>query len=254
MQLTNINGETRHMKTTIISAALTGAITALVTLPAAHATQPASRGLGAATIASAVSGKFSTGSNGTSASYAQNSESATASVTASRSHAPDYRAVNAGISGATRTDSHGIAFNVSTGAGTGSATSSGFADTSVKGATAIAGVTGAANGGAGTRTTNLIQAGSNQGSYVEGSTLSGFDAQLNYSRSVTVTPPHNGMAGGTRSATTSLHSQTTGYASGANATGALESLNAAGIANIGASGYFFGKTHLSAQSGAVTAP
>ena len=40
---------------------------------------------------------------------------------------------------------------------------------------------------------------------------------------------------------------------GANGSGALENLNAAGIANIGSSGYFFGKTNLSGSTGQVSA-
>jgi hypothetical protein len=52
----------------------------------------------------------------------------------------------------------------------------------------------------------------------------------------------------------SVSDEKTGYASGANASGALDGMNAAGIANIGSSGGFFAKANLGAGTGRITAP
>jgi hypothetical protein len=206
----------------------------------ACATQPSAGGSGTVAIGNTVKGNFSAGSNGSATSYAQNAEAATAGITALANNTPHYTQVNAGITGATTTDSSGKAYNVSTGSGSGSAMSSGYADTSVQGALGIHTVTSGFNGGnAGTQTNNQIVAGTNQGSYVSGQTLSGFDVQLNYAKS----------GGGVSIADTK-----SGYASGANSSGALAGMNAAGIASLGASGQFFTTVKLSAGTGNVTAP
>jgi hypothetical protein len=242
----NLNGK-RYMKAKKLVAALAFAITTSSIHSTALATEPSASGIGAASVQSTVMGNFSVGTNGTATSYARNSQAATASVFASAGHTPRFNNVDAGINGATTTSSFGMAYNVSTGSGLGSALSSGAADTSVAGVASIHGVATGFNGGyAGTQTGNIIFAGTSSGSYVAGQTLSGFDTQLFYSRSATAAAAPAGTAGGTRSSTVGLSTQTTGYASGANATGALEGMNAAGISNIGSSGMFFAKAGLSA--------
>jgi hypothetical protein len=242
------------MKAKKLVAALAIAITTSSIQSRALATEPSASGIGVASVQSTVMGNFSVGTNGTATSYAQNTEAATASVSASASHTPRFNNVDAGINGATTTNSFGMAYNVSTGSGFGSALSSGAADTSVAGVASIYGVATGFNGGyAGSQTGNIIFAGTNSGSYVVGQGLSGFDTQLSYSKSGTAAAAPAGASGGTRSSTVGVSSQTTGYASGANATGALEAMNAAGISNIGASGMFFAKGGLSAAVGA-TAP
>ena len=60
--------------------------------------------------------------------------------------------------------------------------------------------------------------------------------------------------GGTQSKAVEVWGANSGYASGANTSGALENMNAAGIANIGASGSYFGKTNVSGSTGYVSAP
>lgn len=240
------------MKTFVV--ALSVAMTALSIHGTASATHPAAGGTGAVSVGSTVAGNFGVGSNGTSTSFAHNRESATASVTASTSRTPNYSTVKAGISGATTTASQGTAYNVSTGAGWGSALSAGSARTAVQGAASIGGVSTGFNGGAaGTNTSNIIYAGTNQGSYVAGQTMSGFDAQLHYTRSSSTTHAPHGTIGGARTSSVGVTATTTGYASGANASGALAGMNAAGIANIGATGYFFASAGLSGTTSA-TAP
>lgn len=207
---------------------------------------PSASGYGSINIHSGVNGNFSLGANGTATSYAQNSEAATAKVGATTSFTPNYSTVAAGVSGATTSDSAGQAYNISTGSGMGTAASFGSSATLVGGTTSIQGVTGGFNGGgSGTQTSNVIQAGTNQGSYVMGQTLSGFDAGVNYARTATTTFPVAGV-GGSRSSTVSLSAFNSGYASGANSMGALTGMNAAGIANIGSSGQFFGNGNMSA--------
>jgi hypothetical protein len=218
-----------------LAAAMAIAVTTTSVQFTAFAHDPVASGTGAVSVRSTVAGGIAVGTNGASTSFAQNSEAASASVSATATHNPRFTNVNAGISGATSTSSFGTAVNVTTGYGFGSAFSTGSADTSVAGSTAIHGVTGGFNGGyAGTHTDNVVIAGPNSGSYVAGQTVSGFDTQLSYSRS----------------AGASLSAQSTGYASGANASGALEGMNAAGISNIGSSGSFFATGGLSATTGA----
>lgn len=238
--------------------ALNIVIAALFASSAAMATTPVAGGIGTVSAGTAVAGAFNVGSNGTSTSYAHNRETAMATVTATKgfttSPAP-YCDTNvsakAGILGATKTTSDGVAYNTSTGSGTGHAVSSGHADTAVRGNVGIHGVTSGFNGGgAGTHTDNLIKAGANQGSYVSGETVSGFEAQVNYTRGFSATP----APAPSRTGTVEVAGYNSGYASGANASGALENMNAAGMANIGASGYFFGKTNLSGSTGTITAP
>jgi hypothetical protein len=201
-------------------------------------------------VGNKLKGNFALGSNGTATSYAQNTESASATVTASTAYKPNHSYVAAGVSGATTTDSTGKAYNVSTGSGTGAAMSQGSADAYVHGGLAIHGVTTGQNGGnSGTNTTNLIKAGTNQGSYVVGQTLSGFDVQVVYSKNATHAHAPAGTYGVTNSSTVTVSDSKTGYASGANVTGALAGMNAAGLANIGASGHFFAKAGLEATTG-----
>ena len=215
---------------------------------------PSASGYGSINIHSGVNGNFSLGANGTATSYAQNSEAATARVGATTSFTPNYSTVAAGVSGATTSDSAGQAYNISTGSGMGTAASFGSAATLVGGTTSIHDVTTGFNGGgSGTQTSNVIHAGTNQGSYVIGQTVSGFDAGVSYARPATITSPVAGI-GSNRSATVSISAYNTGYASGANAMGALEGMNAAGLANIASSGQFFGRGALSANTGLVTAP
>ncbi|MDB5761759.1 MAG: hypothetical protein JWQ21_754 [Herminiimonas sp.] len=243
------------MKITKFAAASAIATTALLLQSAVFATQPSASGGGAILARSTVSGNFAAGANGMSASYAKNSEAATAKLTATANYTPHYRTVNAGIAGATTTDSSGTAYNVSTGSGTGSAMSAGSANTRVQGVAAIRGVSKGFNGGySSTQTDNAIEAGANQGSYVAGQTRSGFDTQLHYAKSSMAAPGPAGSAGGTRSSTAGISAQATGYANGTNVTKTLDGMNAAGIAGIGASGKFFAKADLSASAGPIAAP
>ena len=237
------------------SAALLVPLSVFATGPGAHgAAVPVAIGFGSINIHSGVNGNFSLGSNGTAMSYAHNSEAATAKVGATASFTPSSRTSAAGVSGETTSNSAGQAYNISTGSGTGMAASYGSAATLVGGMTAIHGVTTGFNGGmSGTQTSNVIHAGTNQGSYVMGQTVSGFDAGVNYARPATTHYPVAGI-GSNRSATVSISAYNSGYASGANAMGALEGMNAAGIANIGSSGKFFGKGNMSATVGPVIAP
>jgi hypothetical protein len=215
---------------------------------------PGAISYGSINIQSGVNGNFSLGSNGTAMSYAHNSEAATAKVGATASFTPSSSTAAAGVSGETTSNSAGQAYNTSTGSGAGMAASYGSAATLVGGMTSIHGVTTGFNGGgSGTQTSNVIHAGTNQGSYVVGQTVSGFDAGVSYARPATITSPVAGI-GSNRSATVSISAYNTGYASGANAMGALEGMNAAGLANIASSGQFFGRGALSATTGVVTAP
>jgi hypothetical protein len=235
--------------------AIKAAIAALLASSAALATGPSAGGAGTVSAGTAVAGTFAVGNNGTSTSYAQNKESARATITAKDSFTPGYGNVKAAVQGATRTDSAGVAYNMSTGSGSGYALSAGHADTATNGTIGIHGVSSGFNGGgSGTHSGNLIMAGPNQGSYVAGETVSGFDAQISYSKGHSSAPAPAGSIGGSRSATVEVTGSNSGYASGANASGALDNMNAAGIANIGSSGYFFGKTSLSGSTGFVTAP
>lgn len=235
--------------------AINAAIAALFTSSAALATSPHAGGIGVVSAGTSVAGTFAVGNNGTSTSYAHNMESAKASITASRSAALCYPSAKAAVQGATRTESSGVAYNTSTGSGSGYALSSGYADTATQGTVGIHGVTSGFNGGkSGTHTDNLIKAGTNQGSYIAGETVSGFDVQVDYSRGFGSTPAPAGSYGGGRSGTVEVTGSSSGYASGANESGALENMNAAGFANIGSSGYFFGKTNLSGSTGYKAAP
>jgi hypothetical protein len=233
-------GRVPVMKTKKFVAASAVAMAALSIQSAASATGPGASGSGAVAVGSTVGGSFSL---------------ATAKMTATRNYTPHYSTVNAGISGATTTDSSGKAYNISIGSGSGWAKSSGSANTAVQGAAAIHGVTNGFTGGSsGTQTNDAIKAGTNQGSYVAGQTKSGFDTQVHYSRTVAATPAPAGSSGGDRSATVSVSNETTGYASGVNASGALQGMNAAGLASIGASGHFFAKAGAKGSIGQISAP
>lgn len=235
--------------------AMNAAIAALLSPSAALATNPGAGGIGTVSAGTAVTGSFNVGNHGTSTSYAQNKESAMASITANKSYTTSYApncernvSANASILGSTKTQSAGTAYNISTGSGSGNALSAGNAGTATGGSIGIHGVTSGFNGGkSGTRTDNVIKAGNNQGSYISGETVSGFDAKVSYNKGYEST-------GASRTGTVAATGSNSGYASGANASGALENMNAAGLANIGASGYFFGKTNLSGSTGHVTAP
>ena len=235
----------KHSKFALTMAA---ALAALGFQHTASATEPFAGGSGNVSIGNNIKGNFSVGSNGSATSYAHNSELASAKITATASHTPNFSSVNAGISGATTTESFGKAYNVSTGSGTGSASSAGSASADVNGKLGIHGVTTGFNGGgSGTTTSNAIHAGTNQGSYVAGQTVSGFDVEVNYSK-------QNSYVNGGYSKTVTVSDSKTGYASGNNSYGALEGMNAAGVANIGADGWFFAKTRLQGQTGTVSAP
>ena len=220
---------------------------------AASATGPAAGGSGAVAVQSRISGGFTLGTAGTSVSYAQNSQAASARIGAGTATAPCYPTVTAGVTGATTSTSYGQAYNVSSGSGSGAAVSQGATVTRVQGLESIRGVTTGFNGGAsGTQSHDVIQAGTNQGSYVSGQTASGFDSQVHYERAAGSTLAPAGMYGG--GAQIGLSTMNTGYANGANSGGALEGMNAAGIANIRSSGYFLGNSSLSAGIGTIAAP
>ena len=240
------------MNTTKFAIALAAALSVHA---AAFATQPSASGCGCVAIANTISGNMSVGKNGSSTSFAQNNEAASAKITAMTSSTPNYGSVSAGISGATTTDSFGKAYNISTGSGNGTASSIGSANAAVHGTVAIHGVTTGFNGGsAGTQSNNQVDAGRNDGSYVAGQTTSGFDTQINYTRTIESIGPRAGTSGGTNSVTVGVADQKTGYVSGASTTGRIDGLNAAGIANIGAAGQFFAQAGLAASTGVVSAP
>jgi len=221
---------------------------------AAGTAVPTAIGYGSLNISSGVSGNFSLGSNGTAMSYAHNREAATATVGATTSFTPSSGTVTVGVSGQTATSSDGQAYNISTGSGAGMADSHGSAATLVIGATAIQGAaTGLNSGWSGTQTNNAILAGTNQGSYVLGQTASGFEAGMTYVQPATINIPVAGI-GNNQSTTVSISSSNMGFANGKNASGALAGMNAAGIANIGSTGQFFGQGGLSAIVGPVIAP
>lgn len=227
---------------------------------AAFATQPSASGSGGVSIANTISGNFAVGQTGSSTSYAANNEAGTAKVTALANYTKNYGAVNAGIAGDTTSTSSGAAYNVSSGNGNGTASSIGSVNTGVHGVVAIHGVTTGFNGGnSNTQSNNQVDAGTNQGSYVDGSTKSGFNTQIQYSHSSSSAAAPAGSFGGVHSASVSVADQKTGYASGASVTGVLKDaagkdMNAAGLANIGAAGQFFAKAGLSGSTGTVTAP
>lgn len=242
------------MKKSVLMIASASSV-ALLACGAALATDPHAHGKAAVSAGTAVAGSFALGANGSSTSYAHNSESARAGIHAATSHKPGYRSVDAAVQGTTRTESAGVAYNSSTGSGYGNALSAGHAHTATRGAIGIDGVTGGYNGGgSGTHAANLIKAGKNQGSYVDGQTVSGFEAEVHYARSGGSSHAPYGHAGGGRNAAVEVSGSSTGYASGASASGALEHMNAAGFSNIGSSGYFFGRTGVSGSTGYVTAP
>ena len=221
----------------------------------AFATEPSASGSGGVSIANTISGNFAVGQNGSATSYAENKQAGTASVKALANFTGNYGAVNAGITGTTTSDSAGMAYNTSTGTGNGTASSVGSVNTGVHGAVAIHGVTTGFNGGnSSTQSHDQVDAGTNQGSYVIGQTKSGFDTQIQYARTSSSAAAPVGTHGGSQSASVSIADQKTGYASGATTTGALAGMNAAGLANIGASGVFFAKAGLSTSTGTVSAP
>ena len=222
---------------------------------AASATAPAAGGSAVVAVQSNVNGGFTLGTVGTAVSYAQNSQAATAKISAGTTAAPCYPTVTAGMTGATTSTSYGQAYNVSSGSGSGAAVSQGSTETWVQGLKSIRGVTTGFNGGAsGTQSHDVIQAGTNQGSYVAGKTASGFDTQVHFERATGSTLAPVGTYGGGASAQVGLSTTNTGYANGTNSGGALEGMNAAGIANIGSSGHFFGNSRLSASTGTIVAP
>lgn len=256
------------MKTTHFIASFGAGMAVLLAQSAAHATHPAPANAiatGNVSVGTAINGKFAIGQNGTSSSYAHNSQSASAIVNATRAYTPSQNAITAAVSGETKSESLGKAYNTSTGSGTGSALSSGFADTAVRGKLNIPGVTQGFNGGgSGTHTDSLIKAGTNQGSYVSGQTVSGFEAEVKYGKTYSVapiaapapsaTPAPAPSVGTTATKSVNVAGSNEGYASGANTTAALQQMNAAGIANINSTGYFFGKTKLSGSTGYASAP
>lgn len=255
------------MKTTHLIASLGTGMAVLLTHSAAFATNPAPSNAvtsGNVSVGTSIKGNFSVGQNGTSPSYAHNSQTATATVNATRAYTPSQNSINAIVSGQTKTESLGKAYNTSTGSGAGSAMSSGYADTAVRGRLSIPGVTQGFNGGgSGTHTDSLIKAGTNQGSYVTGQTVSGFQAEVKYGRNYSVTPVATPVpapttppapapapvVGTTTTKSVNVAGSNEGYASGANTTAALNQMNAAGIANINSTGYFYGKTNLSGSTG-----
>ena len=238
------------MKSTYIITSLSLAISTIAIPLCAHATQPSAAVGAAVSIQNTVAGKFCVGNNGTALSSAHNSEAASASVSANTSHTPNFGNVNAAVSAATTTDSSGNAFNVSTGNGSGSAASSGTASTAALASVAIHGVTTGFNGGfASTHTDNAIIAGTNQGSYVAGQTKVGFDVGVNYGQTAAIAAAPAGTSGITQGASVNIADQKNGYVSGANVSGALKGMNAAGYANIGASGQFFARAGLAASVG-----
>ena len=240
------------MKSTKLISSLSLAVSAIAIHSGARATQPSAAVGATVSIQNTVAGKFSVGNNGTALSSARNSEAASASVTASANNTPNFSAVNAAVSAATTTDSSGNAFNISTGTGSGSASSTGAASAAAQGAVAIHAVTTSFNGGfANTQTSNAIFAGTNQGSYVAGQTKAGFDVGLHYTQTAATTAAPASTSGIGRSASVSIADQKSGYASGASVSGALDGMNAAGLANIGASGQFFVRAAMAATVGAT---
>lgn len=247
-------------KGTVAIATIATIATSAALVTSAAFAHPTAEGTGNVSAQTAVKGNFMLGSHGTSTSFAHNSETAKASITASKSYAPNQS--HAVVQGATKTDSAGTAYNASTGSGSGIAMSSGGASTSTKGTVGQPGVTRGFNGGgSGTQTSNMIKAATNQGSAISGQTLSGFEALIQSKSGTAGAPhaartnaPHTAPAAGQRSASIEVTGVSEGYASGANSTAALTNLNAAGIANIQSSGYFFGKTNLSGSTGQVVAP
>lgn len=220
----------------------------------AHATDPGARGSARADAGSAVGGQFTIGRAGASYSYAQSSQTASAGLTASARHTPGHGSVSAGIAGDTRTTHSGVAYNTSSGSGRGSASSSGRTAAAVAGRAAIDGVSqGRPGGSAGTATQHRIVAGRNQGSWVAGEAVSGFDVRLDYARSGARMPAPAGQLGGSRSTGVTVGSTATGYAGGRNGYGALAGMNAAGLADIRSSGSFRARGGLGAETG-VRAP
>lgn len=242
------------MKLNSLFSALSTAVPVFLLSGTAFATEPSSAGHGTVVISSKVGGNFAVGLSGTSTSFAQNTEAARAKVTGSAGYTPGYNEVNVAVGGTTLTESAGKAYNISTGSGTGGAMSKGMTDASVNGQANIHAVsTGFNGGGSGTHSTNVIVAGANQGSYVAGQATSGFDTQLNYAQTYSSSPV-TGFIGHARESGVSISGLTSGYASGANTSGALQGMNAAGLANIGAAGDFFSKLKMIGHTGVSIAP
>jgi len=236
------------MKLTAHKAALALALSAIgMQQQAAQATEPSASGHGSVSLNNAVNGSFSVGSNGSSTSYATARQSAGANLSATATNTPGYGNVKAGIAGTATTESYGKAYNVSTGSGRGLAMSAGSADAAVQGRMGIHGVTQGFNGGsASTEGGHIIRAGTNQGSYAVGNTAAGFDAQVEYQRNASRTPAPAGWTGGTRNAGVNVVGTSTGYGTGTNQSGALQGMNAAGLANIWGTGRFNAGTNLEA--------
>ena len=213
----------------------------------AQATEPSANASGAAAVSNRVGGSFTVGNNGSSMSYSTARNSASTQIGTSTSYTPGHAQVGAGVSGLATTESFGKAFNISTGSGSGSAMSSGRAGATAEGQLAIQGVTRGFNGGsASTQGSHNIVAGTNQGSFAQGNTAAGFDAQVIFSRTGTHVPAATGSTGWTRQSGVSVTGTSTGFATGTNTSGALTGMNAAGIANISGSGTFDAGTDLRA--------
>lgn len=224
---------------TFIKFSMLPAFAALCVHSAALATQPSASGSGGAAAQVSSGGSMSIGSNGSALSYAASSQSAHASTTTATSHTPNYSNVRASVAGETATHSSGMAYNTSTGSGTGWANSAGAVSAAARGTVGIHGVnTGHSGGSTRTQSTFVIQAGRDQGSSVQGRTASGFETVVGYERNGGVT----------------VNAATTGYVTGTNVSSALAGMNAAGLASIQASGYFRGVGQSGGSTGAVPRP
>jgi hypothetical protein len=215
------------------------ALAAAMASPAAFGTDPHTGAKATVTAATQARGNVGIGANGSAVSGARNTEAASAVLHAHRSHAPDYSAVGAGVRADLHTGSRGHAFNMSSGSAAGTAMTAGAAEAKGRGVIGIEGVSTGFNGGhASIHTDNVVEAGRNQGSYVDGKAAAGFDAAVLYRN-----------AGGIH-----LSGTSGGYAAGTNASGALPHMNAAGIAELGSSVRFFSSTQSKGTAHAGHAP
>jgi len=227
------------MNTNLIKLRVLPALAVLCIHSAALATQPTAAGGGSAAAQVASGGSMSIGSNGSALSYASSSQSAHAATTAATAHTPNYSNVRASIAGETGTQSAGVAYNTSTGAGTGWAQAAGQVSAGAGGTVGIHGVSlGDSGGDTRTQSNLVINAARDQGSSVQGCTASGFETGLRFDRSQGVT----------------VNATTTGYVTGTNATNTLAGLNAAGLASIQASGYFSGVGQVGGSTGTLPRP
>lgn len=210
------------------------ALAAICLHSVALATPPAGAGSAGSTAQVSSSGSMSIGSNGSALSYAMSSQSAHAGTMMTTTLLPGSPpAISASIAGETATLSAGMAYNTSTGAGTGAAHAAGSVGAAAQGTVGFPGLnTGGSGGSTLTRSTFAIDAARNQGSSVQGSTASGFQTVLGVERS--------GGVG--------VQATTVGYVKGTNASAALAGMNA-GLASIQASGYFSGTGQIGAGTG-----